>query len=239
MKIWFIRHHNESLGPYTPAELKNLAVSKEDYVWKEGLPDWVKAGTRPELEDIFIVAVPPPFATPPANPHHNAPTPFFESSHASGSTFTVPGARTRSRLLWIFLLLFLSIVTYFVYAKNHSASPFGGFKKSPQQIRAELVETEKQNPVQFIDCKTKCRKNLIGQAVIEGTITNIATIAVFKDVELEVSFISKTNAVIASQRFNVYEVIAAGQTKTFKQKFFVPKEVKGARVTIINAAPLN
>ena len=60
MKIWFIRHNNESLGPYSLDELKTLSVSQDDYVWKQGFADWQQVKSVTELNEVSA-PTPPPF----------------------------------------------------------------------------------------------------------------------------------------------------------------------------------
>lgn len=54
MKSWYIRNNDEHLGPYSLDELRLLGVYSDDYVWKEGLPKWIKAHTVPELKETLI-----------------------------------------------------------------------------------------------------------------------------------------------------------------------------------------
>ena len=241
MKIWFIRHSKESLGPYSIEELKTLAVTKEDYVWKEGLSDWMQAGSLPELAELFAIKTPPPFTS--NNNNYAASSDDHKESYYSSYSYPKKQSSTSRYLPWIGLLFVLSIVAYFIYAQGqsaHHASPYGSsYQKSPEQLRAELAATEKQNPGQYISGRTGHRKNIIGQTVIEGTLTNAATIAVFKDVVLQVDFLSKTNSIITTKSFTVYEVINPAQTVKFKEKTYVPKEVQNIQVTIIGATPTN
>lgn len=240
MKIWFIRHNNESLGPYTIEELKKLSVTEDDYVWKEGFTDWVQALSIPELSQLFITT-PPPFTK--QNKINSDSTAFDiassnHHSYYSGKTRT----KSRSRLMWIGILLIFSFITYLIYANNKTSyvSPFtSGTQKTAEELRIDLAQTEKQNPTHYITGSTSHHQNLINQTVLEGTLTNSATIAAFKDVILQVDFLSKTNSIISTQTVPVYEVINPGQTVTFKKKIFVSKEVADVNVTIANATPAN
>ena len=219
MKTWFIRHNNENLGPYTVDELKKLAVTRDDYVWKEGLKNWVQAKSVPELNQIFEFSTPPSFIA--KNKNSNKP------------------ARSRKRMLWISLLLIMSMVTYLIYANNNSTliAPFNSpTQKSPEQIKVELAQTERENPVQYISGRMGHRKNWIGETVIEGTLSNAATVAAYKDVVLHVDFYSKTNTVITTRRFTIYEMMNPGQTIAFKVKTIVPKDVTDLKVSIMGAS---
>lgn len=237
MKIWFIRHNNESLGPYSIEELKNLSVTKDDYVWKEGLTDWMQAASVAELKQLFITVTPPPFAAQSNNVNTS-----YNNAAGNHSYFASPAKppKSRKRLLWISLLLILSLVTYIIYANNQTTyvSPFST-QKSAEELKIDLAQTEKQNPTNYISGRARSRQNLINQTVLEGTLTNSATLAAFKDIVLQVDFLSKTNSIITTQNITIYEQINPGQTTTFKTKIFVSKEVVDATLKIVGAKPSN
>lgn len=236
MKIWFIRHNNEGLGPYTIDELKNLSVAKDDYVWKEGFPDWMQAASIPELKQLFSSATPPPFTVPSAE----ISTPLNTKPHDDHTYYNPKPNKSRRRLVWIGIVLVLSLVTYVIYANNQSTyvSPFTT-QKSAEELKVDLVQTEKQNPTNYITGRTSHHQNLLNQTVLEGTLTNSATLAAFKDVVLRVEFLSKTNTTISTQDIPVYEQINPGQTISFKKKVFVSKDVADVNVTIAGAASAN
>ena len=54
MKIYYIRHNEESLGPYSKDELRLVGVLHNDFVWKGGLGQWTQAKELVELQDILI-----------------------------------------------------------------------------------------------------------------------------------------------------------------------------------------
>jgi hypothetical protein len=62
---WYLREGDSSVGPMTVHELKArlraIADWRSIYVWREGLEDWVQAGSVPELHQVS----PPPFKQPP------------------------------------------------------------------------------------------------------------------------------------------------------------------------------
>lgn len=240
MKIWFIRHNNESLGPYTINELKNLSLAKDDYIWKEGLPDWMQAASIPELKQLFVTISPPPFVAQnntvenfsPLNARVKDDHPYNNFRHSKG--------KSRRRLVWIGIVLILSLVTYVIYANKQSTyvSPFST-QKSAEELKIDLAQTEKQNPTNYISGRARGRQNLINQTVIEGTLTNSATLAAFKDVVLQVDFLSKTNSIITTQNVTLYEQINPGGTISFKKKVFVSKDVANVNVTIAGATSAN
>jgi hypothetical protein len=54
MKIYYIRHNEESLGPYSKDELRLVGVYHNDFVWKGGLGQWTQAKELAELQDILV-----------------------------------------------------------------------------------------------------------------------------------------------------------------------------------------
>jgi len=54
--------------------------------------------------------------------------------------------------------------------------------------------------------------------VIRGTITNKATVARFKDIDVELSFFSKTGALLQKDHEVIYETIAPGNSTNFKTR---------------------
>lgn len=238
MKIWFIRHNNESLGPYSIEELKTLSVTKEDYVWKEGLVDWMQAKDLAELNDLFSSKTPPPFTQQASYPNNGS---TYE--YAPSSATEKAGFKLGKFLGWTGVLAIVITIAAVIYNKTQDAplylAPYSTTEKTPEQLRAELVQQEKQNPSQYLKDETKMRTNLIGQKVIEGTVTNSASVATFKDLVLQVDFLSKTDAVISTQKFTIYEVVGPQQSVKFKFKTYAPSETKGFAASIVNATATN
>src|SRR5690349_7425850 len=105
MKIWFIRHNNQSIGPYTIEELKNLAVTKDDYIWKEGMTDWIQVKSVQELKDHFINQTPPPFSTQPSFTNHTTQS----EKNNTISSYEKVGYKLGRNLRWVAILLIISI----------------------------------------------------------------------------------------------------------------------------------
>jgi len=51
---YFIIINGVQSGPMPKEGLMSAGVQPDTYVWRQGLPDWVKAGSLPELADIFM-----------------------------------------------------------------------------------------------------------------------------------------------------------------------------------------
>jgi hypothetical protein len=79
------------------------------------------------------------------------------------------------------------------------------------------------------------KRNILGQTVVKGTITNKATVAIFKDVELKLSFYSKTRALLETDKETVFEVLQPGESKNFKTKYFAPKGTDSVTLEVLGA----
>lgn len=61
-KQWFIALEGKPSGPYTEADIRNLLLthklSKEDWVWSTGMPNWEQAKNVAEILKM-IIQLPP------------------------------------------------------------------------------------------------------------------------------------------------------------------------------------
>ena len=92
-----------------------------------------------------------------------------------------------------------------------------------------------KTPQNFITVSGHNRNNLVGQTVVKGTITNKATVATYKDVDVKLDFYSKTGTLLETDKETVFEIIAPGQSKNFKTKYFAPKGTDSVALSIITA----
>jgi N12 class adenine-specific DNA methylase len=106
---------------------------------------------------------------------------------------------------------------------------------SYEKAKETLAEKEKNNPVKFIHVDNRDRKNLIGQTVVIGHLTNNATVCTYKDVDLKLSFFSKTGVKLDEGIETIYETIAPGKTIKFKTKYFTPKGTDSVFVAVVKA----
>ncbi|MFN3665158.1 MAG: hypothetical protein ACK4S0_03305 [Sediminibacterium sp.] len=107
---------------------------------------------------------------------------------------------------------------------------------SYETVKETLAEKEKNNPKRFLMVSNTDRKNLIGQTVVKGSISNKATICWYKDVELRLSFYSKTGVKLDEGLETIYENIGPGKTIKFKTKYFAPKGTDSVAISINKAS---
>lgn len=70
---YFIIVNGEQVGPLEITELRNAGMTADSPVWREGLENWVKASTLPELYDVLYGANTASCAPPPHEPYNAQP----------------------------------------------------------------------------------------------------------------------------------------------------------------------
>lgn len=134
---------------------------------------------------------------------------------------------------FISLLLISSI---FLFAcSTDSTTKEKAEKQSYQLTKDELLKKEQKNPQDFLMVSGYNKKNILGQTVVKGTILNKASIATFKDVEINLSFYSKTQALLETDKETEYITIGPGQAKDFKTKYFAPKGADSVALQVLGA----
>ncbi len=133
------------------------------------------------------------------------------------------------------ILAVILIIGVLFTACNSKAKNEAAEKDGYEKAKESLEEKEKKNPTAFLKVTSKDRHNLIGQTVIKGTINNNAKVCVYKDVELELSFFSKTGVLLEKDNEKIYEVIAPGKSADFKTKYFAPKGTDSVGIKILGA----
>lgn len=108
-------------------------------------------------------------------------------------------------------------------------------KDKYEQTKETLEQVEKKNPIRFLTVEGTDKKNLIGQRVIKGIINNKATVAGYKDIDVEITFYSKTGTLLEKSHEVIYETIEAGNSTNFKTKYFAPKGTDSVALKIYTA----
>jgi len=108
-------------------------------------------------------------------------------------------------------------------------------KESYEKTKQNLKDKETKNPQTFLSVGGNNKHNLIGQTVVKGSIVNKASVAVYKDIDLQLDFYSKTGALLETDNETVYETIHPGQSKSFKTKYFAPKGSDSVALKVLDA----
>jgi len=104
-----------------------------------------------------------------------------------------------------------------------------------EKNKTNLEAMERKNPVYFLQASGTKRKNFLRQTVVLGKVYNNARIVTYKDVEVLVSFYSKTGVVLEEDRVTVYEKVLPGGTVRFKEKLFTPKDADSMAFKVLSA----
>jgi hypothetical protein len=108
MYEWYYIGQYGQLGPLSFEQMEELVESQvvlaETYVWKKGMPDWVRARSIPEFSQRMIPTMPPPapgqLATSPELTMHN---PIRSAERAVRAGVISPCSRTTAGVLQMVL----------------------------------------------------------------------------------------------------------------------------------------
>lgn len=123
----------------------------------------------------------------------------------------------------------------FLSACKNKAKEAASEKENYQKATETLLEKEKKNPATFLSVSSHDKHNLLGQTVIKGNVNNTAKVCTYKDVQLELSFFSKTGTLLEKDNETVYDNIAPGKSADFKTKYFAPKGTDSVGIKVLGA----
>ena len=133
------------------------------------------------------------------------------------------------------ITVFAFITALILTACNSSDTKTEVKKDKYEQTKETLQETEKKNPTRFLTVTGNDKKNLIGQTVVKGTLSNAAKVASYKDVEIKLSFYSKTGALLEEDVETIFETLAPGKSTDFKTKYYAPKGTDSVALKVVGA----
>ena len=133
-------------------------------------------------------------------------------------------------------IISIAVVSLFLLSGcNNKLKEAATEKENYQKATETLLEKEKKNPISFLSINSHDKHNLLGQTVIKGSVSNTAKVCTYKDVQLELSFFSKTGTLLEKGNETVYDNIAPGKSANFKTKYFAPKGTDSVVVKIVGA----
>lgn len=59
--MYYIMYNGQQIGPVPADQLRNYGLNPQSMVWTEGMPNWVTAGSVPELAQFLAGPQQPPF----------------------------------------------------------------------------------------------------------------------------------------------------------------------------------
>ena len=133
------------------------------------------------------------------------------------------------------LVFFLASSIILFSCSSNDAKNTLSEKENYELTKKNLREKEIRSPTHFLTVTGSNKHNLVGQTVIKGIIANKATVVVYKDVDVQLDFYSKTGALLETDKETVYETIRPGQSKNFKTKYFAPKGSDSVALKVLDA----
>ncbi|PZF71148.1 hypothetical protein DN068_19420 [Taibaiella soli] len=94
---------------------------------------------------------------------------------------------------------------------------------------------ERAEPLKYLNITSDHHTNLLGQTVIEGSISNTATSTTYKDVDVQISYISETDAVIGTEDQIFYVYVPPRKPFAFKIKTDAPAQTATVKLKIVTA----
>src|SRR5665213_1009128 len=121
------------------------------------------------------------------------------------------------------LFLYILLIASILFSCNSNTAKNAQTEKENYELTKEnLLKKEQKDPGNFIIVSGHDKRNILGQTVVKGILVNKATVAVFKDVDLKLSFYSKTHALLETDKETIFELLQPGESKNFKTKYFAP-----------------
>lgn len=222
---------NNMVGPITLQDLVKQDISKDTFLWREGLRDWVKASELEELKDFFIsTSTPPPFTKEEKSDLKEKPT----NKKSTSKSFFVKSTMVMLALVGTGLTIYY--INYKDVRKNDGYKEASYEKDSYEERVMSVEEIEKSQPPNFLSASGTFMENFWGDKIkIKCKITNKATVASYKDVVIRITFYSKTQTSLGSEEQTLYERFSPTSSKTFNLKVNNYKDVASVGVNVVSA----
>ncbi len=225
MKKYFIHDGQKQLGPFSAIELIEKGITKCTPVYTTGLGRYVKASEIPVLNDAFGKSL---------EDLKNVPSP------AVAQNKYIPQL---SKILWAAGILILILVPYMVYRAQTDvadapitlATPVAGVHSIAPLVNTSLQQKEAANPIQYLSVHGKMHRNLVGKKIIKGTITNLASLSGYKNMEMAITFLSGNHTELQTQLFYVNDIVGPNAAIPFRNVFNAPAETAGFQIRVISA----
>ena len=227
MKKYFIHDGQKQLGPFSAMELIEKGITKCTPVYTSGLGRYVRAAEIPMLNDAFSVSIEELKKNDAAHTNllNKVETPLIKKillAVAVVAIIAIPAA----------ILQMQGGVSDAPLVKTKFVVPA---KKDAQLSKTELEQREAANPLEYLSVHGKMHKNLIGKKIIKGSVTNMASLASYKDLQMAVIFLSGTQSELQTQQFFVNGTVSPNDKISFRNVFIAPPETAGFKIKVLSA----
>lgn len=104
-----------------------------------------------------------------------------------------------------------------------------------EDTKGDLKHQEEINLSKFISYTGTWKKNIGGKFVINGYLSNDASLANYKDYKIRVDFYNNNQKKISSDIYTIYEKLRSGQMKAYTLKVKGPKDAKSIGFKTVDA----
>lgn len=114
-------------------------------------------------------------------------------------------------------------------------------EEEPEEVidPVERVRQEEMaNPKKYLTLNYTSKKNIAGKISVEGSISNGAGLAIFKDIQLKISFVNKLGTEMGTEYLMLEDYVDPDQSIEFEEKYKAPKGSAEAVVTLEDAKPV-
>lgn len=224
MSKYYLHNGSENIGPFTIEELKQNKITPTTPVWYEGMEDWKDAGSVEELKVLFPV-IPPPIK----KVKQEEPKESVNKGKKANVFWSI------YKLFRIVAIIFLIIVGIIILSKVFEKET--DTSSTYQESVMTIQEIEAANPINYLKADGTYNNNFIGDKVkINGVITNSATVTTYKDIIVRVNFYSKTNTLIGTEDYTLYEFYPPNSTQEFKLKVKAYSNVSSLGWEVVSAS---
>jgi hypothetical protein len=219
MRSYFIHDGMAQQGPFTLEELKAMKLSSDTSIWYEGLSEWTHLGAVQELRGMVT---PPPFTAVGSNTYGTNQPPQTPKKNK----------RTFLKVLLILFVFMVVVVVGLLAVAEMDIEGIDGGTKSQAQI-------EREQPSRFLKASGVYTENLWGDKLeLDLTVANKSQVTSYKDIQVEVSYLSKTGSVVGSEVVTVYEYLEPNFSKTLEVKVPAYEDAVDISLRVIDAIAL-
>lgn len=225
MKKYYIHDGQKQIGPFSAIELLERGITKCTPVYTAGLGRYVCASEIPVLNDAFGKSI----------------------EELKNPALSLPDLKKNNpllpKLLWAVGVLLIILIPYIIYraqtdvadAPISAPAAAVAVNATSPMAKTSLQQKEAANPMQYLSVHGKMHRNLVGKKIIKGTITNLASLSGYKNMEMAITFLSGNHTELQTQLFYVNDIVAPNGAIAFRNVFNAPAETAGFQIKVISA----
>jgi hypothetical protein len=164
-----------------------------------------------------------------------------------------PVSGKRNHLRALLVVMVLSVIGYFII-KLQQTEPRGKTLATAVAVRDAEEKTEVKpkpapenksrstketiNPAKAVRANIRWRKNLVGETILEGTLTNTSKAVSIKNTVIMVKWVSKENRQFATTNYSIPEMLEAQASIPYKLKVKAPGKYASLKVSVESVTTL-